>query len=130
MKDWKHTEINGTHFTLIPIIPFEQWCSRKYGNMDKFMSLTPKDREKVFLRWKWGHDENMDNESLESSERATLFQFKDADLSTLSEAIRFHIENKLMFDEICEYTKRRIGLIQERNPRIDKVMETFSGNFV
>ena len=121
----KHIEIDGTSWTVIPIIPFEEWIQMRYGNWDKFNTLPRKDKEKLFLRWKWGFTDERANESLELSEKATLFQFKDSDLSDLSDAWRFHIQNKRDFDRICYETKKRIGLIFKSNPLVDKIIDTF-----
>ena len=121
----EHTEINGVPFALTPIIPFEEWIQIKYGSWDKFNALSRRDKEKIFLRWKWGFTEEGINEGLEVSEKQTLYLFKDSDLSDLSEAIKFHIENKRNFDRICYETKKRIGLIFKSNPLIDKLIDTF-----
>ena len=121
----EHIEINGVSFSLIPIIPFEEWVEARHGHYEKFISLSHRDKEKIFLRWKWGFNDERMNEGLESSEKATLYQFKDRDLTGESEPWRFHIEHKRDFDRICYETKERIGLIFKPNPLMDKVIDAF-----
>ncbi len=124
MREIEHTEIEGARFALIPIIPFEEWAGKKMG-MDKFNALSRRDKEKIFLRWKWGFGDEVANESLEMNEKATLYLFKDSDLNDLSEVYRFHIQGKRRFDRICYETKLRIGLIFKSNPLVDKIVNEF-----
>jgi hypothetical protein len=121
----QHTEIAGMRFCLIPIVQFEEWLVHKHQSLDKFNSLKRDDKEKVFLRWKWGFEDDNVNEALEFSERVTLKQFKDQDISLLPEATRFHVEHKQAFDLICQDIKQRIGLIKVPNPIVDKVADAF-----
>lgn len=121
----EHTEVNGVGFSLIPIIPFEEWIQIRYGSWDKFNALSKKDKGKIFLRWKWGFDKEQNNEELELSEKQTLYLFKDSNLTDLSEPVKFHIEYKRSFDRICYETKKRIGLIFKSNPLVDKLIDTF-----
>ena len=124
MKEIEHTEIEGTRFALVPIIPFEKWAEGKMG-MNKFDILSHRDKRKIFLRWKWGFEDDITNENLDMSEKASLYLFKDDDLSQLSEEWRFHIQNKRNFDRICYETKKRIGLITKGNPLVDKLVDAF-----
>lgn len=124
-KTFEHTKKNGVSFTLIPIIPFEDFIEKRYKTWDKFNDLSLKDKEKIFLRWKWGFEDERANEELDLNERQILFLFKDNDLSQEKEAIKFHLECKRNFDSICYRTKLRIGLIYQRNPTTDKLAETF-----
>ena len=126
MIDNEHKEIDGVSWTLIPIIPFEKWVEARHsGGMDKFKTLSRRDKEKVFLRWKWGWTDERANEGLEITEKTTLYQFKDNDLSEESPTIKFHIEHKRNFNRICYATKQRIGLIFKNNPLVDKLIDTF-----
>lgn len=121
----EHTEIDGIGFSLISIVPLEEWLQARYGGMDKFDKLSHRDKEKIFLRWKYGFTDEWANEELELTEKQTLFQFKDSDLSDLSEAVKFHIQHKRNFNRICYETKKRIGLIRQKNPLVDKVIQEF-----
>lgn len=121
----EHTEINGTKFALIPIIPFEHWINERYSNFEKFNSLSKKDKEKIFLRWKWGLSDDRINEELDFNEQHALYLLKDNDLSTMKEEVKFHIQQKRIFDRICYETKKRIGIIFTHNPLIDKIIDTF-----
>ena len=125
MKDWQHTEIEGVNFALFPITPFETWLQENYRKANEFYGLTKKDKEKIFLRYKWGYMDERANEGLEINEQGTLRLFKDADLSQLSEAWKFYIEQKLLFNQICFETKKRIGLIEPYNPLAEKVKQIF-----
>ena len=129
MSETTHTEIEGTKFAFIPIIPFEKWAEGKMG-MKKFDILSHKDKNKIFLRWKWGFEDDITNENLDMSEKASLYLFKDDDLNQLSEAWRFHIQHKRNFDRICYATKGRIGFITKNNPLIDKLVEEFDARTV
>jgi len=123
----EHKEINGHSFALIPIIPFEDWFTQRIGNMEKFYKLTHKDKEKIFLRWKEGSQDEKANEQLDFSEITTLALFKDGDLSQLRPAWRFHIEQKRNFARICQETKERLGLIETKyNPLVEKIVDTFN----
>ena len=126
MIDNEHKEIDGVSFTLIPIIPFEEWVEKRHSGMEKFKTLSRRDKEKVFLRWKWGFDDARANEGLELSEKQILYQFKEGNLSAENPAIRFHIECKLNFDRVCYETKKRIGLIFKSNPLVNKLVDTFN----
>lgn len=126
----EHTEINGVNFSLIPVIPFEEWLQLRYGGMNKFNALSHKDKEKIFLRWKWGFNDERANDGLELSEKQTLYFFKDNDLSKLSEPWKFHIQHKRDFDKICYETKKRIGLIFTSNPLVNKLIDTFDATEV
>ncbi len=120
-----HTEINGVSFSLIPIVPFEEWIESRYGNLDKFNTLSKKDKYKLFLRWKWGFTDERVNEELDSNEKEILYRFKDSDLNELSEVLKFHLNHKRQFDRICYDTKIKIGLIIKSNPLVDKLIDTF-----
>jgi len=125
-----HIEINGVSFSLIPIIPFEEWVEARHGHYEKFISLSRRDKEKIFLRWKWGFNDERINEGLESSEKATLNQFKGRELNGESEPWRFHIEHKRDFDRICYETQKRIGLIFKSDPLVDKLIDDFDARKV
>src|SRR3990167_9953273 len=127
-KIFEHTDIEGTTFTLIPIIRFEDFVIKKYNTLVKFNDLSLKDREKIFLRWKWGFDDDRANEELNLNEKQILFLFKDKDLGELNGVWKFHIEHKQQFDRICYATKSRIGLTYQRNPTIDKLTEVFDAS--
>ena len=116
MKDCQHTDIEGTNFSLLPIIPFETWLQENYKKANEFYKFTKQDKEKIFLRWKWGFMDERANENLEAGEQATIYLFKDAELNQLSETWKFYIEQKLLFNKICIETKKRIGLIEGYNP--------------
>ncbi len=81
----EHIEIEGTGFCLVKIMLFEEWIIKKYHSLEKFNGLQRADKEKVFLRWKWGYEDDTMNDGLEISEKTTLRLFKDQDLSALSE---------------------------------------------
>lgn len=116
----------GTNsFCLQKIILFENWVETRFGSMDKFDALSKKDKEKVFLRWKWGFNDERTNEELELNEQGILFRFKDDGLSKFSEGVKFHIENKRQYDRICYETKKRIGLIFQSSPLAEKVAKIF-----
>lgn len=126
IKTIEHTEVGGYGMTLVPIIPFENWLELRFGSVDKFDALSKKDKEKIFLRWKWGFNDERTNEELELSEKLILFQLKDNDLSELSEGVRFYILNKRNFERICFETKKRIGLIFQSNPEVEKLANIFN----
>jgi len=128
MTEIEHKEIDGYWFALIPIIPFEDWFTQRFGKMDKFYQLNRKDKEKIFLRWKWGFLDDRANEQIDFTEIATLNHYKDCDLSKLSEGWRFYIVQKRNFARICQETRKLLGLTEvEYNPLVEKVIETYDG---
>lgn len=126
----QHVGISGHQFTLINIIPFEDWVVKNYKSFSAFMDLKEKDRETIFLRWKWGLQDESSAE-LESSERQTLRMMHDAKVETMSPGVRYAIENKILFDRYCTDIRRRIGLIKQTREELtepaQRALEVFGG---
>lgn len=54
------------HLTEKKIEPFLDWLSRRIGKTrSEFMKLGIKDREEIFLRWKWGFTNPKANQELQ-----------------------------------------------------------------
>lgn len=125
----EHIEIEGNSFTILKIISFEEWIRNNYASFDNFMNLKRKDKEVIFLRWKWGLSDNV-NQDLEASETQTLHLIKDFDLSGIKQDVKFYLENKIVFNKYCFHIKGRIGLLElteEDNVLKNKVIDAFEG---
>ncbi len=122
----EHKEVSGTNFTVVHMMPFEEWLKRNGKTMDMLMQLKRPDREKIFLRWKWGFTDDQANEDLELSEKAILRMFQGDDLNELPEATRFHLQMKFKFEAHCQEVKKRIGLIVVHDERLTKIMTMFN----
>lgn len=125
----EHVEIGGYRFSLISIVPFEDWLHRIGRNMNDFMGMSRPDKEQVFLRWKWGFSDPRANEELEISEKRILFQYKESDLEDLNEGTKFHIQKKRDFDQYCFRLRQRLGLAgMVKNATVDKVVKAFGAH--
>lgn len=121
-------EINGMSFTKQKIIPFNNWLKRQKTNMNDLMNLSLKERELIFLRWKWGLSDAA-NESLENTEQHILFMIKDWDLTKESDEYRFHFEHKRNFNRICYEIKKQIGLAElPKDENIEKIKSYFGAD--
>jgi len=122
----EHIEVEGARYSVIPIVKFEDWLNTRYGGMEKFRALSRKDKDAIFLRWKWGFEDARANEGTEINERSILRLFKDDDLSNVSKLLQFHIGNKRKFDSICEDARDRIGLSYKQDPLVDDISKKFN----
>lgn len=118
----EHTEIEGVSFMLEKIILFEVWIKKNYSSFDSFLNLKDKDKEKIFLRWKWGLSDES-NPFLESSERHTLHILQGTDLSRLSEALQYYFNNKVAFDKYCKEVREQIGLVYRKTEELPEVAQ-------
>jgi len=119
-------EVGGYEFIEKKIILFMEWMNQRFGSYDKFLKLGFKDKEKMFLRWKWGFQDDRANEQCEITEKGILFQFKDADLDALSsKALAFALKEKRNFDAICFKVRQEIGLYRKDDPMVDRVTKQF-----
>ena len=121
IPETKHIEIDNHQFSLISIIPFKDWYIQHFGKMEKFYQLNRRDKEKIFLRWKWGFMDERANEQVDFTEIATLSYYKDCDLSKLPHAWRYHIEQKRNFAWISQETREQLGLTEiQYNPLVSE----------
>jgi hypothetical protein len=51
---------------------FESWVSKKCGSFDAFMRLRPNDKEKIYLKYRWGHESPEMNDVAERTRREII----------------------------------------------------------
>lgn len=103
-----HKDLEGYSFTVDVKADFFEWLKLGYGSIDKFMHLSPKDKEEIFLRWKWKFSNSTINRELEMSEQATLQMVRGVEFK--NEGMRSYIDNKAIFDTQCRSVKQSIGI--------------------
>lgn len=133
MLQGEHKSVAGMTFFLQKIIPFDVWLKTRYGkSVDAFLGLQRSDKEKVFLRWKWGFSENASNVALEDGEQQTLFMAKDWPCDDPNNPYQYYIGLKRQFDRYCFEVKKQIGIsdIKSDDPQVMAAIETFGGEEV
>jgi len=116
-----HWEIDGYSFTVVKAEPFRHYINRKYGDMDSFLSLKFKDKNRIFLQWKYGFGSYETNIAIEITDRYLYHHYKNTD--TDNEGLKFHIRQKIWYEEYCLDIKRDIGLLERKREVIKEVKE-------
>lgn len=112
-------------FITEPKLNFYQWLTKNFGSVDAFMKLKYKDKEKIFLRWKWSLSDEA-NYNLEMSRQSLLHMIENTESKDDSYADYFDKINK--FNKECIKIKESIGLVKQQ-PDIytKKVLNAFDG---
>ena len=95
---------------------FENYIRTKYGGYDAFLRLKATDKEKIFLKYKWGHENNSINYALESGRRGLMSLLKSYDYNQDKNQERAeHIKHMFKWEEYCFEVKKDIGLVQMKD---------------
>jgi hypothetical protein len=107
----EHIETEGSRFTLEGVMSFEEWARRHCGGMEIFNKFKYNDKETLFLRWKYGLSDAV-NQELNKTDKYILYVTKDMDLDKITRpGLKFHIKNKRWFESYCYQVKEKIGLV-------------------
>ena len=129
----EHKEIGKVAITISKVVRFKNWIAQTYGSWDAFLKLRPVDKEKVFLRWKFGFENDVSNQALEESEKHTIFMLKEMDIENKFEkGIAYFLQMKMQFERNCFEIKKEIGLVEisreELPAEAQSAMEIFGGH--
>lgn len=109
----------GKHWiTVEDKLSFREWVENRYKDWSAFLELRKKDKEVIFLRWKWGFENENSLRDLETTEQQILHAIREMDISKVDDGIRFYVEKKRRFDRQCYEIKKEIGLAEEPNPEV------------
>jgi len=129
----EYVEIGKFHALIDHIIPFKIWFERK-TTWDNFQKLQYKDKEIIFLRWKWGLSNPEINNSLEEGRKSLMFQIKDMEFGKVDEGLAYYVQTLKDFEILCWKTKKEIGLIKptddELSGDVKEVRAMFGGEVV
>lgn len=107
----KTITVAGQSLAIRRLPSFWEWLNKsKNISRSEFSSLSVKDREKMFLRWKWGSSNDDSNRECESTRRGILGQMTDADISRMDTYERHYWSSAKEFDRICRKYKSEIGI--------------------
>ena len=128
-------EIGGITCTVRKMPPFFDWIRKKYGSLEEFKKLKPNQKDKIFLRWKWGSENDNANESAEATRKMLLKTIKDALPDKMTEFSRWYWDKQREWEERCSGIKDTIGLRTYKSevhtdPQVASVQEIFKGDLV
>ena len=95
VKDGKFT------YCVIVKKPFKEYLEQRGTNYGIFLSLKPHEKEKIFLRWKWGFTNDNTNHDLELSRKTILGMTKDVN--------DYYFDNMRKFEGYCDRVKREMA---------------------
>lgn len=125
-------EKSGYRYTVIKPTPFKEYIIDRYGSFSTFNMLKFSDKEKIFLRWKYGFTNEDTNRNLEMTDRLLCSQYKDKNLDEVkNEGMRFHMKQKIWYENYCYETKMEIGLLQKKTPiteQVQGIADKFGGS--
>ena len=99
-----------------PMPKFENYISTKYGSYDAFLRLKTTDKEKIFMKYKWGHENDSSNFALEAGRKVLMQLLKSYDPSQdKNEERGLFIKHLREWEQYCFEVKKDIGLVQMRD---------------
>jgi len=118
----QHIKVGKYGYTVVKKMDFFRWANIRKGlKTDEVRILRPKDKEKLFLTWKWGFTNDNTNYELESSRR-------DMMMSVDRNTDDFYLREIIDWENWCFDIKRELGLVEEKKA-IDYIIEDrFSGS--
>lgn len=112
--DREQIQVGKLSFTVIDKPDFTEYITKTYGGYEDFLRLKDKDKEKIFLRWKYGFTSDEANYAIEVTDRQLLALYKMQNINDIQEkGFRYAIQNKLSFEDRCIKIKKEIGLIKQ-----------------
>lgn len=120
----QHIKVGKYCYTVVAKMDFFRWANVRRGlKMDEVTALRHKDKEKLFLTWKWGFTNDNTNYELESSRRDMMMSI---DRTTDD----FYFKEIIKWENLCFEIKKQLGLAQEKKA-IDYIVEDrFSGTSI
>ena len=115
-------------FLLKKCLAFQTWIEKKYGSYQQFLNLKDSDKEKLFLRWKWGLSDDNANHNLEHTRRYIMANLEDVE--QLPEDIRDYYRIIKRFEDYCYSIKQEIGLAMRKEDEdfISRARDIFGGD--
>lgn len=90
------------------LLPFEQWCYKVgVGDVER---LKGKEKEKVFLTWKWGTDDIRSSSTLESARKDILRNVLAFGIDNYKGEAQVFFKDMLVFENRCNKIRQSIGL--------------------
>lgn len=113
-------------------VDFWEYVDKKGVDHNTFIGFEFKNKEEIFLRWKWGFSVHGSNVDCEMTRRSLVRdmvmldpnKFKDQDVQKYWSGV-------VRFEEKCRQIKTEIGLIYDKgvaqNPEVKKLTEMVGG---
>ena len=122
-----HKELGGYQFTILPPREdFYRWIEKR-GGLHELTRLKTYEKEKVFLKWKWGFSDKT-NQSLEHQVKERMFLFKDTIPD--NEGLRWFVDNTRNNERICFGIRSSLGLVKVKNEAIDQMIAGVGGEVI
>ena len=100
---------------------FSEYIDTKYGGYDTFLRLKTSDKEKIFLKYKWGQSEDC-NHSLETTRKAIMYTIKDVTEDPNEERKEYFVQVRT-WEDYCYTVKSDIGLIQPKETPDNELLD-------